>query len=133
MTDFNNMLKQAQELQSKMMDAQKKVEELEAEGTAGGGLVKVSVNGKSMVTNVTIDPSLLVADEIDILEDLILAAHNDAKEKVQQKTADEMSSITGGLKLPPGFKMPIDMRRKYSNEEIDKLILLISKLPWLRT
>ena len=58
------MLKQAQELQSKMMDAQKKVEELEAEGTAGGGLVKVSVNGKSMVTNVTIDPSLLVADEI---------------------------------------------------------------------
>ena len=60
MTDFNNMLKQAQELQSKMMDAQKKVEELEAEGTAGGGLVKVSVNGKSMVTNVTIDPSLLV-------------------------------------------------------------------------
>ena len=103
MTDFNNMLKQAQELQSKMMDAQKKVEELEAEGTAGGGLVKVSVNGKSMVTNVTIDPSLLVADEIDILEDLILAAHNDAKEKVQQKTADEMSSITGGLKLPPGL------------------------------
>ena len=61
MTDFNNMLKQAQELQSKMMDAQKKVEELEAEGTAGGGLVKVSVNGKSMVTNVTIDPSLLLS------------------------------------------------------------------------
>ena len=91
MTDFNNMLKQAQELQSKMMDAQKKVEELEAEGTAGGGLVKVSVNGKSMVTNVTIDPSLLVADEIDILEDLILAAHNNAKEKVQHKTAEEMS------------------------------------------
>ena len=90
-----------------MMVAVKIVEDLDAEGTAGGGLVKVSVNGKSMVTNVTIDPSLLVADEIDILEDLILAAHNDAKEKVQQKTADEMSSITGGLKLPPGFKMPI--------------------------
>ena len=107
MTDFNNMLKQAQELQSKMMDAQKKVEELEAEGTAGGGLVKVSVNGKNHVTNVSIDPSLLVADEVDILEDLVLAAHNDAKEKVQQKTADEMSSITGGLKMPQGFKMPI--------------------------
>jgi DNA-binding protein YbaB len=59
------------------------------------------------VTNVTIDPSLLVADEVDILEDLILAAHNDAKDKVQQKSADEMNSITGGLKLPPGFKMPI--------------------------
>ena len=91
MTDFNNMLKQAQELQSKMMDAQKKVEELEAEGTAGGGLVKVSVSGRSMVTNVTMGPSLLVADEIDILEDLILAAHNNAKEKVQHKTAEEMS------------------------------------------
>ena len=107
MTDFNNMLKQAQEMQTKMMYAQKKIEEIEAEGLAGGGLVKVSVNGKNHVTNVTIDPSLLVADEVDILEDLILAAHNDAKDKVQQKSADEMSSITGGLKLPPGFKMPI--------------------------
>ena len=107
MTDFNNMLKQAQEMQTKMMDAQKKIEEIEAEGSAGGGLVKVSVNGKNHVTNVTIDPTLLVADEVDILEDLILAAHNDAKDKVQQKSADEMSSITGGLKLPPGFKMPI--------------------------
>ena len=107
MTDFNNMLKQAQEMQTKMMDAQKKIEEIEAEGSAGGGLVKVSVNGKNHVTSVTIDPSLLVADEVDILEDLILAAHNDAKDKVQQKSADEMSSITGGLKLPPGFKMPI--------------------------
>ena len=107
MTDFNNMLKQAQEMQTKMMDEQKKIEEIEAEGSAGGGLVKVSVNGKNHVTNVTIDPSLLVADEVDILEDLILAAHNDAKDKVQQKSADEMSSITGGLKLPPGFKMPI--------------------------
>ena len=107
MTDFNNKLKQAQEMQTKMMDAQKKIEEIEAEGSAGGGLVKVSVNGKNHVTNVTIDPSLLVADEVDILEDLILAAHNDAKDKVQQKSADEMSSITGGLKLPPGFKMPI--------------------------
>ena len=107
MTDFNNMLKQAQEMQTKMMDAQKKIEEIEAEGLAGGGLVKVSVNGKNHVINVTIDPSLLVADEVDILEDLILAAHNDAKDKVQQKSADEMSSITGGLKLPPGFKMPI--------------------------
>ena len=107
MTDFNNMLKQAQEMQTKMMYAQKKIEEIEAEGSAGGGLVKVSVNGKNHVTNVTIDPSLLVADEVDILEDLILAAHNDAKDKVQQKSADEMSSITGGLKLPPGFKMPI--------------------------
>ena len=107
MTDFNNMLKQAQELQTKMVEAQKKVEELEAEGSAGGGLVKVTVDGKNMVKNVFIDPSLLVVDEVDILEDLVLAAHNDAKDKVQKLTADAMSSITGGLKMPPGFKMPI--------------------------
>ncbi|MGY9025562.1 MAG: YbaB/EbfC family nucleoid-associated protein [Candidatus Pelagibacterales bacterium] len=107
MTDFNNMLKQAQELQAKMVEAQKKVEDLEAEGSAGGGLVKVTVDGKNMVKNVFIDPSLLVVDEVDILEDLVLAAHNDAKDKVQKQTADAMSSITGGLKMPPGFKMPI--------------------------
>ena len=107
MTDFNNMLKQAQELQAKMVEAQKKVEDLEAEVSAGGGLVKVTVDGKNMVKNVFIDPSLLVVDEVDILEDLVLAAHNDAKDKVQKQTADAMSSITGGLKMPPGFKMPI--------------------------
>ena len=107
MTDFNNMLKQAQELQAKMVEAQKKVEDLEAEGSAGGGLVKVTVDGKNMVKNVFIDPSLLVVDEVDILEDLVLAAHNDAKDKVQKQTNDAMSSITGGLKMPPGFKMPI--------------------------
>ena len=101
------MLKQAQELQAKMVEAQKKVEDLEAEGSAGGGLVKVTVDGKNMVKNVFIDPSLLVVDEVDILEDLVLAAHNDAKDKVQKQTADAMSSITGGLKMPPGFKMPI--------------------------
>lgn len=106
MTDFNNMLKQAQELQKKMADAQKKVEELEAEGTSGGGLVKVKINGKNVITSVSIDESLISKDEKEILEDLVVAALNDARENVQKKISEEMSSLTGGLKLPPGMKLP---------------------------
>ena len=106
MTDFNNMLKQAQELQKKMADAQKKVEELEAEGTSGGGLVKVKINGKNVTTSLSIDESLISKDEREILEDLIVAALNDARENVQKKISEEMSSLTGGLKLPPGMKLP---------------------------
>ena len=106
MTDFNNMLKQAQELQKKMADAQKKVEEMEAEGTSGGGLVKVKINGKNITTSINIDDSLISKDEKEILEDLIVAALNDARENVQKKIAEEMNSLTGGLKLPPGMKLP---------------------------
>ena len=106
MTDFNNMLKQAQELQKKMADAQKKVEELEAEGTSGGGLVKVKINGKNITTSLSIDESLISKDDKEILEDLIVAALNDARENVQKKISEEMSSLTGGLKLPPGMKLP---------------------------
>ena len=106
MTDFNNMLKQAQELQKKMADAQKKVEELEAEGASGGGLVKVKINGKNVTTSLSIDESLISKDEKEILEDLIVAALNDARENVQKKISEEMSSLTGGLKLPPGMKLP---------------------------
>ena len=106
MTDFNNMLKQAQELQKKMADAQKKVEELEAEGTSGGGLVKAKINGKNVTTSLSIDESLISKDEKEILEDLIVAALNDARENVQKKIAEEMNSLTGGLKLPPGMKLP---------------------------
>ena len=106
MTDFNNMIKQAQELQKKMADAQKKVEELEAEGTSGGGLVKVKINGKNITTSIMIDDSLISKDEKEILEDLIVAALNDARENVQKKISEEMSSLTGGLKLPPGMKLP---------------------------
>lgn len=106
MTDFNNMLKQAQELQKKMADAQKKVEELEAEGTSGGGLVKVKINGRNVTTSLSIDESLISKDEREILEDLIVAALNDARENVQKKISEEMSSLTGGLKLPPGMKLP---------------------------
>ena len=106
MNNFNNMIKQAQELQQKMADAQQKVETLEAEGVAGGGIVKVIINGKNNVTSINIDDSVIDKNEKEILEDLIMAAFNDAKEKIQKKIADEMSSVTGGLKLPPGMKLP---------------------------
>ena len=106
MNNFNNMIKQAQELQQKMADAQQKVEALEAEGVAGGGIVKVTINGKNNVTSINIDDSVIDKNEKEILEDLIMAAFNDAKEKIQRKIADEMSSVTGGLKLPPGMKLP---------------------------
>ena len=106
MNNFNNMIKQAQELQQKMADAQQKVEILEAEGVAGGGIVRVTINGKNNVTSINIDDSVIDKNEKEILEDLIMAAFNDAKEKIQKKIADEMSSVTGGLKLPPGMKLP---------------------------
>ncbi|MDA7688480.1 YbaB/EbfC family nucleoid-associated protein [Pelagibacteraceae bacterium] len=104
--NFNNMMKQAQDLQKKMAEAQKKVESLEAEGTSGGGLIKIIIDGKNNVKSVKIDDSLISKEDVEILEDLILAAFNDGKEKIQKKISDEMSSITGGLQLPPGFKMP---------------------------
>ena len=104
--NFNNMMKQAQDLQKKMAEAQKKVESLEAEGTSGGGIIKIIIDGKNNVKSVKIDDSLISKEDVEILEDLILAAFNDGKEKIQKKISDEMSSITGGLQLPPGFKMP---------------------------
>ena len=106
MNNFNNMMKQAQELQNKMSEAQKKVEQLEAEGSSGGGMIKIIIDGKNLVKSVHIDDSLINSEEKEILEDLIVAAFNDAKEKIQKKISDEMSSITGGIKLPPGIKLP---------------------------
>ena len=106
MNNFNNMIKQAQDLQKKMAEAQEKVETLEAEGISGGGIVKITINGKNNVTSVNIDETAINKNEKEILEDLIVAAFNDARDKIQRKIADEMSSLTGGIKLPPGMKLP---------------------------
>ena len=106
MNNFNNMIKQAQDLQKKMAEAQEKVETLEAEGISGGGIVKVTINGKNNVISVNIDETAIDKNEKEILEDLIVAAFNDARDKIQRKIADEMSSLTGGIKLPPGMKLP---------------------------
>ena len=106
MNNFNNMIKQAQDLQKKMAEAQEKVETLEAEGISGGGIVKITINGKNNVPSVNIDETAIDKNEKEILEDLIVAAFNDARDKIQRKIADEMSSLTGGIKLPPGMKLP---------------------------
>jgi len=106
MNNFNNMIKQAQDLQKKMAEAQEKVETLEAEGISGGGIVRITINGKNNVTSVNIDETAIDKNEKEILEDLIVAAFNDARDKIQRKIADEMSSLTGGIKLPPGMKLP---------------------------
>ena len=105
MKSFSNMMKQAQELQGRMADLQAEMERAQVEGRSGGGLVVVTLNGKGEMTGVKIDPSLLKSDEAEILEDLVVAAHTDAKAKVELLLQEKMQSLTGGLPLPPGMKL----------------------------
>ena len=106
MVNFGNMMKQAQQLQKKMAEAQDKLNEIEVEGVSGGGLVKVIATAKGVFKRIKIDDSLLKTDEKEILEDLIVAANNDAKQKGELVAQEEMKSLTGGLPLPPGMKLP---------------------------
>lgn len=105
MKNFTQMMKQAQELQGRMADMQAEMERLTCEGRAGGGLVVVTLNGKGEMAGVKIDASLLKPEEGEILEDLITAAHADAKSKVEEAMKEKMASLTGGLPLPPGLKL----------------------------
>jgi DNA-binding YbaB/EbfC family protein len=102
---IGNLMKQAQQMQENMQKLQAKLAEMEVEGESGAGLVKVTMTGKHDVKRVSIDPSLL-ADDKDMLEDLIAAAVNDAVRKIDSVTQEKMSSATAGLPLPPGFKLP---------------------------
>lgn len=106
MKNLGEMMKQVQAMQSRMTEMQAKLEEATVTGQSGGGLVKVTLSGKGAMTALVIDPSLLKPEEKDILEDLIVAAHSDAKAKSEAMMAEEMKSVTGGLPLPPGFKLP---------------------------
>jgi DNA-binding YbaB/EbfC family protein len=106
MKDLMGIMKQAQAMQTKMAEAQAALELVEVEGQAGGGLVKVTLTGKGIMKAVTIDDSLLRPDEKEILEDLIVTAHEDAKKKVERATEDKMRDVTAGLPLPPGMKLP---------------------------
>jgi DNA-binding YbaB/EbfC family protein len=99
------MMKQAQELQTKMQQMQAELANLELSGQAGAGAVEVRLNGKGDLIGVRLDPSLLKPDEADILEDLIVAAHKDARGKVETAMQEKMKEATGGLPLPPGFKL----------------------------
>jgi len=105
MKSFSQMMKQAQELQGRMQDMQAEMERMACEGRAGGGMVVVTLNGKGEMAGVKIDPSLLKPEEGEILEDLITAAHTDAKAKVEEAMKDKMQALTGGLPLPPGMKL----------------------------
>ena len=106
MKNLGNMLKEAQKLQSRMAEMQAKLDTIEVAGAAGGGMVTVTLNGKGEMRKVKIDPSLADPVEIEILEDLVVAAFNDAKAKVEAHVQDEMSKLTGGMNLPAGLKLP---------------------------
>jgi nucleoid-associated protein EbfC len=105
MADFLGLMKQATELKSKMEAMQAELERLEIEGVAGGGLVAITVSGKGDVRGVRIDDSLLKPDQKEILEDLIVAAHADARRKLETTLEEKMQALTGGLPLPPGLKL----------------------------
>ena len=106
MKNLGQMLKQAQAMQARMAELQSQLEQVEMPGGAGGGMVSVTVNGKGEARQVKIDPNLVDPEETEVLEDLIVAAFNDAKAKVEAHVAQEMSKLTGGLNLPAGMKLP---------------------------
>ena len=106
MKNLGQMMKQAQQMQAKMAEMQARLDQVEMTGAAGGGLVQVTLNGKGDVRKIKIDKSLVDPNEVEVLEDLILAACNDAKQRVEAHVAEEMSKLTGGLQLPGGMKLP---------------------------
>lgn len=107
MKNIGQMMKQAQKLQEKMNEMQEQLANTEVTGSSGGGMIQVTLNGKAEVRRVRIDPTVIDPAEAEMLEDLIMAAFNDAKAKVEAHVAEQMSEITGGLKLPPGMQFPI--------------------------
>ncbi len=106
MKNIGAMMKQVQEMQTRMADMQARLETLTVTGQSGAGLVKVILSGKGVMKGLEVDPSLLKPEEKEILEDLVIAAHTDAKSRMDQLVADEMKQVTGGLPLPPGFQLP---------------------------
>ena len=106
MTNLGKMMKQAQELQGRMADLQEQLAQLEITGAAGGGMVEVTLNGKGEARKLKIDPAAVNAEDTEMLEDLLLAAFNDAKSKQEQAMREKMSALTGGLPLPPGMALP---------------------------
>jgi DNA-binding YbaB/EbfC family protein len=106
MKNLGQMMKQAQQMQAKMAEMQAALENVEITGSAGGGMVVVTMNGKGELRRVKIDPKLVDPAETEVLEDLVVAAANDAKQKVEAHVAEKMKELTGGLSLPPGLKLP---------------------------
>ena len=105
MPDFTDLISQAKKMQDKMKETQEALKKIEVEGIAGGNAVKVIMNGEGDLKKI-IFGDLLLKESKEIIEDLIVAAHNDAKSKLKKKTTEEISKVTGGIDLPPGFKLP---------------------------
>ncbi|MEI8395773.1 MAG: YbaB/EbfC family nucleoid-associated protein [Rhodospirillaceae bacterium] len=106
MKNIGNMLKQAQQMQTKMAEMQDKLGDIEVVGKAGAGMVEITVNGRSEMKRVKLSKDVVTPDDIEVLEDLIVAAFNDAKSKVEGLVAEETQKLMGGIKLPPGMKLP---------------------------
>ncbi len=106
MKNIAGLMKQAQQMQSKMQELQAKLEQTEVDGESGAGLVRITLNGKGELRKIRIDPKVVDPTDTDMLQDLILAAHHDAKLKAEAASAAEMQKVTGGLQLPPGMKLP---------------------------
>ncbi len=105
MRDLMGIMKQAQAMQQKMQDVQAELDRVEVEGTSGGGMVKVTMTAKGQLKTMSIDPSLLNPDEKEIVEDLIVAAVNDARAKAERTMQERLEEVTKGLPLPPGLKL----------------------------
>ena len=105
MTDFSNLILEAKKMQEKMKETQEALKKIEVEGISGGNSIKIIMNGDGEIKKISIDDALLKESK-EIIEDLIVAAHNDAKSKLKKKTSEEITKVTGGINLPPGFKLP---------------------------
>ncbi len=106
MKNLAGLMKQASQMQSKMAEMQAKLEAIEIEGSAGAGMVSVTLSGKGDLKRVKLDPKLLDPAEAEMVEDLLVAAHADARRKLEAQTAEEMEKVTGGMHLPGGLKLP---------------------------
>jgi len=106
MQNLQDIMRAAQNVQQQLADAQNKLDQIEVEGAAGGGMVKVRASAKGRIIGVSIDPSLLNPNDKEMIEDLVAAAFNDARAKADKVSNDEMQKMTAGLPLPPGFKLP---------------------------
>jgi DNA-binding YbaB/EbfC family protein len=106
MKNIGQLMKQAQQVQAKMAELQDRLAATEVEGAAGGGLVRATITGKGEIRRLKIEPSLVDPKEVEVLEDLVVAAINDARTKADTAAAEEMRKLTGGLSLPPGMKLP---------------------------
>ena len=106
MADIMGLMKQAQAMQAKMQAAQAELEALDVEGQSGGGLVRVTLNAKGVMKRLSIDDTLISVDDKEILEDLLVTAHEDARKKAERLTEEKMRGVTAGLPLPPGMKLP---------------------------